>query len=194
MCSVLTPALHSLLKNFELLAYVNPINEEKERFFKSNFTVNPKFEYRPIKFNAYELKKAIAPFETDQIEDITIRHLYESVITGSIDQINMVAVRGTEKFYFNPLFVILVALMQQISAIQHILLLPEIKGEAVKSKQFGTDKAIETFKKAFNEYGFEGRIKVVKKAVSSAMVINSKKMVLIKEGAKFSQKRNAVSF
>ena len=74
-----------------------------------------------------------------------------------------------------------------ISNSKYILLLPEIKGEAVKSKQFGTQKAVESFKKAFEDYGFEGRIKVVKKAVSSAMVINSKKMVLIKEGAKFSQ-------
>ena len=181
--------LHSLLKNFELLAYVNPINvdEEKERFFKSNFTVNPKFEYRPIKFNAYELKKQLHLLETDQIEDITIRHLYESVITGSIDQINMVAARGTEKFYFNSLRYFGRPDATDISNSKYILLLPEIKGEAVKSKQFGTDKAIETFKKAFKDYGFEGRIKVVKKAVSSAMVINSKKMVLIKEGAKFSQ-------
>ncbi len=181
--------LHSLLKNFELLAYVNPINvdEEKERFFKSNFTINPKFEYRPIKFNPYELKKQLHLLETDQIEDITIRHLYESVITGSIDQINMVAARGSEKFYFNSLRYFGRPDATDISNSKYILLLPEIKGEAVKSKQFGTQKAVESFKKAFEDYGFEGRIKVVKKAVSSAMVINSKKMVLIKEGAKFSQ-------
>ena len=181
--------LNALLKNFELLSYVNPINvdEQKERFFKSNFTATPKFKYRPIKFNPYELKKQLHLLETDQIEDITIRHLYESVITGCIDQINMVAARGTEKFYFNSLRYFGRPDAKDIRNAKYILLLPEIKGEAKKTKQFGVDKAIETFKHAFEDYGFEGRIKVVKKAVSSAMVINSKKMVLIKEGATFSK-------
>ena len=73
----------------------------------------------------------------------------------------MVAARGTEKFYFNSLRYFGRPDATDISNSKYILLLPEIKGEAVKSKQFGTDKAIETFK-AFKDYGFEGRIKVVK--------------------------------
>ncbi len=181
--------LFDLLKNFELLSYVNPINvdSEKEKFFKSNFNINPKFKYRPIKFNTYELKRSLHLIETDKIEDITIRHLYESVISGCIDQINMVESRGTEKFYYNSLRYFGRPKAKDIRNAKFILLLPKIKGEAMKMRQFGTDKAIEIFEKAFDDYGFRGRIKVVNKAVSSAMIINSKKMVLIKDGVTFSK-------
>ncbi len=60
--------LFKLLKNFELLTYVNPINveSEKERFFKSKFTINPNFKYRPIKINPYELKKQLHLIDTSQ--------------------------------------------------------------------------------------------------------------------------------
>jgi uncharacterized protein (TIGR02421 family) len=182
--------LFRLLKNFELLTYVNPINvkSEKERFFKSRFTINPRFKYRQIKVNPYELTKKLHSIDTTSIEDITIRHLYETVITGSIDKINLLASIGTEKFLFNSLRYFGRPTSLDIRNAEYVLLLPEIKEENIKAQLFGVDIAKELFEKSFEEYGFKGKIKIDKKVLSSVMVINATKTVVLKEGSLFSKK------
>jgi len=181
--------MFEILKDFELLPYVNPINvdAQKERFFKSKFTINPRFKYKPIKFNPYELKKKLHLLETDKIEDVTIKHLYESVITGCVDQINLLATLGTQKFFYNSLRYFGQPNKTDIKNAEYILHLPNIKSEARKTRKFGIKKAQEVFEKAFEDYGFKGNIKIDNKAVSSVMVINSKKQVVLKEGSQFSQ-------
>lgn len=51
-------SLHKLLKDIELLAYLNPnnIEQEKKRFFASKYTIEPVFTYTnlslmPINYN-----------------------------------------------------------------------------------------------------------------------------------------------
>jgi uncharacterized protein (TIGR02421 family) len=181
--------LFKLLKNFELLTYVNPTNvtSEKERFFKSKFTVNPNFKYRPIKINPYELKKQLHLLETTSIQDISIRHLYESVITACIDKINLLASLGTEKFFYNSLRYFGRPDSNDIRNAEYLLLLPDIKGEAIKTQQFGVDEAKKLFEETFEKYGFEGNIRIDKSGVSSVLVLNSTKTVVLKEGSKFSK-------
>jgi uncharacterized protein (TIGR02421 family) len=181
--------LYRLLKSFEMLTYINPINvnSEKARFFKSKFTVNPNFKYKPIKINPYELTKSLHSIDTTQIEDITIRHLYESVITGCIDKINLLSSIGTDKFLYNSLRYFGRPNKVDIRNAEYILLLPEIKEENIRGQRFGVDKAKEIFKEAFENYGFKGKIKVDKKSLSTVMVINSTKTVVLKDGATFSQ-------
>lgn len=181
--------LYRLLKSFEMLTYINPINvnSEKARFFKSKFTVNPNFKYKPIKINPYELTKSLHSIDTTQIEDITIRHLYESVITGCIDKINLLSSIGTDKFLYNSLRYFGRPNKVDIRNAEYILLLPEIKEENIRGQRFGVDKAKEIFEEAFENYGFKGKIKVDKKSLSTVMVINSTKTVVLKDGATFSQ-------
>jgi uncharacterized protein (TIGR02421 family) len=181
--------LYRLLKSFEMLTYINPINvnSEKARFFKSKFTVNPNFKYKPIKINPYELTKSLHSIDTTQIEDITIRHLYESVITGCIDKINLLSSIGTDKFLYNSLRYFGRPNKVDIRNAEYILLLPEIKEENIRVQRFGVDKAKEIFEEAFENYGFKGKIKVDKKSLSTVMVINSTKTVVLKDGATFSQ-------
>ncbi|MGB0882433.1 MAG: flavohemoglobin expression-modulating QEGLA motif protein [Vicingaceae bacterium] len=180
--------LYKLLKNFELLTYVNPTNvkSEKVKFFNSKFTINPKFKYRPIKINPYELKKKLHLIDTNKIEDITIRHLYESVISGAIDKINLLASLGSQQFFYNSLRYFGQPDSKDIRNAKYVLSLPDIKGEAKQTKKFGTEKAAEVFEQAFNSYGFKGKIKIDKKAISSAMVVNSTKTVILKHGSKYS--------
>jgi len=181
--------LYKLLKNFELLTYVNPINVESEkgRFFKSKFSVNPNFKYKPIKINPYELTKKLHSIDTTEIADITIRHLYESVITGSIDKINLLSSIGTEKFLYNSLRYFGRPNKIDIRNAEYVLLLPEIKEEKIITQRFGVDKAKEIFEESFTAYGFKGKIRVDKKALSTVMVVNSTKTVVLKDGASFSQ-------
>ena len=178
-----------LLKNFELLTYVNPINvkSEKERFFKSKFTVNPNFRYKPIKINTYELTKKLHAIDTNKLEDITIRYLYESVITGAIDKINLLASIGTNKFLYNSLRYFGRPDKVDIRNAEYVLLLPEIKEENIKAVRFGVDQAKKIFEDSFADYGFKGKIRVDKKVLSTVMVLNSTKTIVLKDGATFTQ-------
>lgn len=177
------------MKDFELLSPVNPINVESERkkFFDSKFTINPNFKYRPIKINPYELKKQLHLIDTSKIEDITIRNLYESVITACIDKINLLATLGTQKFFYNSLRYFGRPDSNDIRNANYILLLPDIKEETRKIQLFGIDKAIEHFNGTFEKYGFKGKIKVENKGVAAIMVLNSTKTVVLKEGSRFSK-------
>jgi uncharacterized protein (TIGR02421 family) len=181
--------IYKLLKNFEVLTYVNPINVELEkvRFFKSKFTINPTFKYKPIKINSYELSKSLHSIDTTKIEDITIRHLYESAITGCIDKINLLSSIGTDKFLYNSLRYFGRPNKIDIRNAEYILLLPEIKEENIKAQRFGVDKAKKIFQESFADYGFVGKIRVDKKVLSTAMVVNSTETVILKYGATFSQ-------
>lgn len=181
--------LFKLLRAFELLTFVNPINVESERkkFFESKFTINPNFKYGPIKINPYELKKQLHLIDTSKIEDITIRNLYESVITAAIDKINLLASLGTKKFFYNSLRYFGRPDSNDIRNATYLLLLPEIKEETRKMQLFGIDKAIEHFNETFKKYGFKGKIKVENSGVSPIMVLNSTKTVVLKEGSRFSK-------
>ena len=181
--------LYRLLKNFEMLTYINPINvkSEKVRFFKSKFTVNPNFKYKPIKINPYELTKSLHAIDTTKIDDITIRHLYESVVTGCIDKINLLSSIGTDKFLYNSLRYFGRPNKIDIRNAEYVLLLPEIKEENIRAQRFGVDKAKQVFQESFESYGFKGKIKVDKKSLSTVMVVNSTKTVVLKDGATFSQ-------
>lgn len=181
--------LFRLMKDFELLSPVNPINMESERkkFFESKFTTNPNFKYRPIKINPYELKKQLHLIDTSKIEDITIRNLYESVITACIDKINLLATLGTQKFFYNSLRYFGRPDSNDIRNANYLLLLPDIKEETRKIQLFGVDKAIEHFNGTFEKYGFKGKIKVENRGVAAIMVLNSTKTVVLKEGSRFSR-------
>jgi uncharacterized protein (TIGR02421 family) len=181
--------LFRLLKNFELLTYVNPINvkSEKERFFKSKFTVNPNFRYKPLKINPYELTKKLHGIDTTKIDDITIRHLYESVITGAIDKINLLSSIGTDKFLYNSLRYFGRPNKVDIRNAEYVLFLPEIREENIKAVRFGVDKAKKIFEDSFADYGFKGKIRVDKKVLSTVMVLNTSKTVVLKDGATFTQ-------
>lgn len=54
-------SLHKLLKDIELLAYLNPnnIEQEKKRFFASKYTIEPVFTYTKPKFDAYKLQRKL---------------------------------------------------------------------------------------------------------------------------------------
>ncbi len=181
--------LYKLLKDFEFLTYVNPINVESERkkFFESKFTSNPEFKYQPIRINPYELKKQLHLIDTSKIRDVTIRQLYESVITASIDKIDLLASLGTRDFFYNSLRYFGRPDSNDIRNANYILLLPDIKEETKKIQLFGIDKAKAYFNETFKKYGFRGKIKVDNSGVSPIMVLNSTKTVVLKEGSRFSK-------
>ena len=182
--------IYALLKNFELLAAVNPINTntEKSKFFKSKFTEPPVFKYNPIKINAFGLKQKLLSIPVERIQDISIRNLYESVINSYFDKIDIISTLNTNKFLYNSLRYFGRPSKKDLLNAQYLLHLPDIPGEAKKEPVFDAHNAVAKFKEALDEYNIKAKIEMSNKVISQVMVLNSKKSILVQPRATFKRK------
>ncbi|MDG1145217.1 MAG: flavohemoglobin expression-modulating QEGLA motif protein [Flavobacteriales bacterium] len=181
--------MHQLLKNFELLAFVNPVNniQEKNRFFKNKYTEVPKFKYSPIKINPFELKQELGNLRVQDISDVSIRHMYESVINSYFDKIDLLSSLNTPKFLYNSLRYFGRPSKKDIQNAEYFLHLPDIAGEPKRSPSLGVEEAMISFKEGLENYGFESKIEVNKRVIAQVMVLNAKKTILFNPSAKFSR-------
>ena len=182
--------MFSLLKNIELLAEVNPINtiNEKNRFFKSKFTETPNFRYNPIKINSFRLKQQLMSIPVLDIQDVSIRELYRSVLVSYFDKIDMINTLNSNKFLYNSLRYFGRPSKKDLQNASYILSLPDIPTEAKKEPIYDAQTAMEIFKKALNEYGIKAKVEMSNKVISQVLVLNSKKSILIQPQAKFKHK------
>lgn len=179
--------LHNLLKNFELLAAVNPINSqsEKKKFFKNRYTELPQFRYNPVKINPYQLKQKIFSLPLKQIGDVSVRTMYESVVNSYADKIDMIGSLNSRVFLYNSLRYFGRPTQKDLSNAAYIMLLPEIPGEAQKEPVYNATQAIEIFREALIDYGIEAKIELSNKVISQVLVLNSKKSILFQPQATF---------
>lgn len=181
--------LHQLLKNFELLAYVNPINNsaEQKRYFKNKFRVLPNFKYTPIRINTFELKQELSNLPIQKISDVSIRHMYESVVNSYFDKIDLLSSLDSEKFLYNSLRYFGRPSKKDLQNAHYFMHLPSIASEPQRSPSLGTEPVIQTFKESLQFYGFDSKIELSSKVIAQVMVLNAKKTILIRPDAKFSR-------
>lgn len=183
-------SLFRLLRNFELLAAVNPTNTkaEKRKFIKNKYSKLPEFRYQPVKINPYTLKQTLLSIPVQDIHDISIRNLYESVINSYTDKIDLIASLGTKKFLYNSLRYFGRPSKTDISNANYILLLPDIPNEPKRVPTLGAKEAYDIFENALKDYRIDAKIEFSNKVISHVMVLNSKKSVLIQPDAKFKRR------
>lgn len=183
--------MHRLLRNFELLAYVNPNNSniERKKFFKNKFNVEPTFKYAPIKINPYELKQKLSAIPTQSISDVSIRHMYEAVISSYFDKIDLLSELNSSKFLFNSLRYFHRPSKKDISNAEYLMHLPPIPFEPKKVPTIPIDEVMGMFRQASIDYGFDCKIELSKKVLSQVMVLNSSKTIKIRPDAQFTQKQ-----
>ena len=181
--------MYHLLKNFELLAFVNPKNytQEKKRFFRNQCSELPKFKYSPIRINPFELKQELSNLRVQDISDVSIRDLYESVINSYFDKIDLLSSLNTPKFLYNSLRYFGRPSRKDIQNALYFLHLPEIAGEPKRSPTLGIDDAMVSFKEGLEAYGFESKIETSNRVISQVMVLNAKKTILFNPNAKFTR-------
>ncbi|MGB0807082.1 MAG: flavohemoglobin expression-modulating QEGLA motif protein [Salibacteraceae bacterium] len=181
--------LHRLLKNFELLAYINPSNHlsEERKFLKNKQSKLPNFKYRPIRVDAYDLKQKLSNIPVQEIADISIRNMYEAVINSYFDKIDLLSTLGTKKFFYNSLLYFGRPNATDIQNAHYLLHLPHVPTEPSRSPQLGSEQVVQTFGETLNQYGFESKIELSSKIISKAMVLNAKKVILVRPDAKFSR-------
>ena len=182
--------LFNLLRNFELLAYVNPINSSAElkRFQKSKFTEPPQFKYSPIKINPYELKQQLSSLKTKDIADVSIRILYESVINSYFDKIDLLSSLGTKKFLYNSLRYFGRPSKKDLVNAQYLLHLPPISSEPKRVPYLAIEDVMERFKDALVQFKIECKIELNNRVISKVMVLISRKTILFRPDALFTEK------
>ena len=182
--------LDFLVKKIELLNYINPLNiqTEKKKFFDSKFTVNPKFEYPTLDFDAFGLQRELFSLKIEHIEDKVIRDLYEDIIYEYSGLIECIATIGKgKKFYYNSLRSFGTPTEKDVDNAKFILHFnDEIATEKnlPKFDVFETEKQFRAYSK---QYDFSYEIKHSDKLSAIAMVLSNDKTLVLNNNHTFSQ-------
>lgn len=182
--------LFEIVRNFEVLNFVNPINveQEKQLFFRSQASNNPQFSYRPLRLEPFELKRKLLRIEVETIPDASLRNLYENTISAYLDKVDLLSTLGTDQFLFNSLRYYGRPSALDLKNAEYLLHLPEVEDELRPAPRISTQEAKVVFEKALEDYGFKGKVEISNRIVADAMVNNSERKVLIKKGATFRPK------
>lgn len=181
--------IDELVKQIELLNYINPTNIEKQRkkFFNSNFTLEPKFKYPKVDFDTFELQRALFAIEINDIEDAVIRKLYEDIIyeySGLIECIDTIG-KG-KKFYYNSLRCFGTPTEKDVENAKFILHFNK-KKKSETLTFFNVYETEQQFRDYSKRYNFSYTIKHSDKLSAIAMVLNSDKALVLNSEHQFSQ-------
>ncbi|MHA7057260.1 flavohemoglobin expression-modulating QEGLA motif protein [Aquimarina sp. M1] len=181
--------LDKLVKNIELLNYLNPLNieQEKKSFFASKYRFNPKFNYRKIKFDPYKLQGLFFNQQLERIKDEEIRSLYQDIIYEYAGLIQCIETIGSGKnFYYNSLKVFGTPKERDVENARFILHFEdEQPGEEFAKKHSALD-AEAYFRKFAERYDFNFNIKKSTHISASAMVLNASETLVLKKNYAFS--------
>lgn len=183
-------ALYRKVKNFEVLSFVNPTNieVEKKKFMKSNFRTNPEFKYRPLTIDPHKFKAEMFSLKIDSIDDIHFRQMYSDIISAYCDKVDLLKSLGTEKFMYNSLRYFGEPSKNDIANAQFLLYCDDYKVN-LEEKELDFDFVRRRFETATQKYGHQFKVEISNSIPSDALVINSKRKVILKKGAQFTSTR-----
>jgi len=183
-------AIYKIMRKYEVLAVVNPINADSERnkFFNSRYSRLPVFKYNPIKISSYSIKQELMKIPVQEIEDISIRNMYVELVTSSFNKIDLISSLNTDSFLYNSLKYFGQPDENDLRNAKYLLLLPDIQGEAKRQPLYDAKAAMKMLKSTLEEYGFNAKLELSNKTVSKIVVLNSRKSILIKDDAVFKRK------
>ena len=182
--------IDKLVRQIELLSYVNPINieEEKEKFFSSKYLTAPEFQYSEINFDKFSLHRELFAQPIELIEDPDIRKLYEDIIYTYSGLIQCIETIGAgKKFYYNCLHCFGTPTEKDVENAKFILHFDDEDPSEERFLPKYESKETEVFFKKFSEdYDFNYEISHSKKISAAAMVLNNIKTLVLNENHKFS--------
>jgi uncharacterized protein (TIGR02421 family) len=179
-----------LVGKIELLNYINPTNIEKQRkkFFKSNYTVEPKFKYPKVDFDTFELQRELFSINIKDIEDPIIRKLYEDIIyeySGLIECIDTIG-QG-KKFYYNSLRSFGTPTENDVENAKFILHFDNEDKNPKYIPKFNSIEAEALFREYSKRYDFTYSIRHSDKLSSIAMVLNNEQALVLNTNHLYSQ-------
>lgn len=188
--------IDALVKQIELLSYVNPINieEEKERFFSSKYLAAPVFEYPDINFDKFKLHRKLFTQSIELIEDVEIKNLYEDIIYAYSGLIQCIETIGSgKKFYYNCLHCFGTPTENDVENAKFILHFEDENKDLPKFQAKYSALESEVFFKEFSKkYEFSYSIKQSNKISAIAMVLNNIKTLVLNSNHTYSENEIAV--
>ncbi len=185
-----------LVKQIELLSYVNPINieEEKERFFASKYLTDPVFKYPNINFDKFKLHRELFTQPLERIEDDEIRNLYEDIIYAYSGLIQCIETIGTgRKFYYDCLHCFGTPTENDVENAKFILHFEDENKDVSMFQPKYSAKESEVFFKEFStKYDFSYNIGFSDKISAIAMVLNNTKTLVLNANHTYSDNEIAV--
>ncbi|MDH7912365.1 flavohemoglobin expression-modulating QEGLA motif protein [Winogradskyella sp. SYSU M77433] len=182
--------LNRLVKNIELLNYINPLNiaSEKKKFYSSKYNYEPEFKYPKMRFNGYKLHRLFFSQRLERIEDDDIRQLYEDIIyeySGLIECIETIG-QG-RKFYFNSLKSFGTPTEKDIENAKFILRFDDSEFNEEMLPMFSAEEARAYFDEFSKRYDFEYNIKISNNLSAAAMVLNNTQTLVLRKSHKYSK-------
>ncbi|GAL67385.1 flavohemoglobin expression-modulating QEGLA motif protein [Jejuia pallidilutea] len=188
--------IDALVKQIELLSYVNPTNieEEKARFFASKYLTDPIFKYPNINFDKFKLHRKLFTQPIERIEDEDVRNLYEDVIYTYSGLIQCIENIGNGKdFYFNSLHCFGTPTENDVENAKFILHFEDENRELEQFQPKYSAKDSEIFFKEFSKkYNFNYHIEYSDKISAIAMVLNNVKTLVLNTNHTYSENEIAV--
>ncbi len=181
--------LNRLVRNIELLNYINPLNiaSEKKKFFASKYNYEPAFKYRKVRFNGYKLHRLFFSQRLERIEDEDIRQLYEDIIYEYSGLIECVETIGQgRKFYFNSLKSFGTPTEKDIENAKFILRFDDSEFDGEMLPMYNANEAKDYFKEFSKRYEFKYNIKISNNLSAAAMVLNNIQTLVLKKSHKYS--------
>lgn len=182
--------LNRLIKRIELLAYVNPLNieKEKQRFFTSKYTVEPHFKYPKLKFDPYKLHRLFFSQRLERIQDDRLRKFYQDIIYYYANMVQCIETIGRGKhFYYNSLRVFGTPTERDVQNARFILHYANEPESNDMEKVHTPEEAKTYFEDFAKRYSFPFQIKFSTNIAADAMVSNSTQTLYIKKNTKFSK-------
>lgn len=182
--------LNRLVKQIELLNYINPLNieQEKKHFYASKFNYQPTFKYPKLKFNGFKLHRLFFSQRLERIEDNLVRELYEDIIyeySGLIECIE--TINQGRKFYYNSLKSFGTPTETAIENAKFILRFNAEEFDEEMLPIFNVEDAKAYFEEFSKRYDFNYNIKFSTNISAAAMVINNTQTLVLRKNHKFSK-------
>lgn len=180
--------LYKIVKNFEVLKFVNPVNieSEKRKFLRSKGTYKPVFKYKHLNVDPFMYKRKLMNLPVEEIHDVDIQNLYKQVINSYCDKVELIASIGTDRFLYNSLRYFGEPSEKDVANAKFIL---HFKDDLSEENGLMDDKAaLAVLQKEIKNYDFDCRIKLSDKLAAKAMVVNSEKTLYLKKGSEYTEK------
>lgn len=188
--------IDELVKQVEMLSYVNPLNieEEKARFFSSKYLTDPVFKYPEINFDRFKLHRALFTQSLELIEDEEVKNLYEDIIYAYSGLIQCIQTIGTgKKFYYNCLRCFGTPTENDVENAKFILHFEdENKDVPAFQPKYNATEAEAFFKDFSKKYDFSYSITHSDKISAIAMVLNNIKTLVLNTNHNYSDNEIAV--
>ncbi len=183
---IIDQQLSQLLKGVDILKHVNPTNltSEKKRFLASK-SYQPNFRYKPVTINTKELKRELFRVPLDQINDITLKHLYSSIVEESVKKIELLESINTPNFLYNSIRIFGRPDEMDLANAKYLLHLAPFEDE---DEMISSEESVEMIKEIVKSYGLKCTVKTSKNISANAMVLNTSRTVLLKAGEIFSKR------